>query len=289
MAERNVWYERLTWPQIRAAARDDKVILVPFASIEQHGPHLPVDVDLRLAREVCVRAAERNPNCLVMTPMAFGFEPHHMAWPGTIDVDWDVLIRYGVGVVSSLARHGFKRILIVNGHGSNRPIMEMIVRLAQVRHPEILCAGQSWFARGAVADAFQPLQESEVTSHACELETSAYLAIDPDLVDMSQAVPDYSFRRSPHFWADLTGRKPDPSCTVPLVAMEYFSTGSFTGVRGDPSKASAEKGERVLEAAAGEIAAIVDEMRAREIVVPPDYHEADLEALKREAAAAGSR
>ncbi len=283
MTERTIFYERLTWPQIRNAARDDKVIVIPFASIEQHGPHLPVDVDLRLAREVCVRAAKRNPNCLVMTPMAFGFEPHHMAWPGTIDIDWDVLIRYGVCVVSSLARAGFKRILIINGHGSNRPILEMIVRLAQVKHPEILCAGQSWFALGAVAKAFQPLQESRNTSHACELETAAYLAIEPELVDMSQAQADYSFRVSPHFWADLSGKKPDPSCTVPLVAMEYFSTGSHTGVRGDPTKATAEKGQAALEAAADEIAAIVDELRAREIIVPPDHHEADVEELKRRA------
>jgi creatinine amidohydrolase len=287
MTERTIFYERLKWPEIREAARADAVIIIPFASIEQHGPHLPVDVDLRLAREVCVRAAGRNPNCLVMTPMAFGFEPHHMAWPGTIDVDWDVLIRYGVCVVSSLARHGFKRILIINGHGSNRPILEMIVRLAQVQHPETLIAGQSWFALGAVAKAFQPLQESDHTSHACELETAAYLAIEPELVDMSQAVADYSFRRSPHFWADLTGKKPDVDCTMPLVAMEYFSTGSYTGVRGDPSKATAEKGEVALEAAADEVAAIVDEMRARDIIAPPDYHEAEVEELKRRARAAG--
>ena len=75
MAERNIFYERLKWPEIRAAAQHDQVVVIPFASIEQHGPHLPVDVDLRLAREVCVRAARRNPNCLVMTPLAFGFEP----------------------------------------------------------------------------------------------------------------------------------------------------------------------------------------------------------------------
>jgi len=289
MAKRNIFYERLTWPQIRDAARDDKVIVIPFASIEQHELHLPVDVDLRLAREVCMRAARRNPNCLVMTPMAFGFEPHHMAWPGTIDVDWDVLIRYGVCVVSSLARHGFRRILIINGHGSNRPILEMIVRLAQVKHPEILCAGQSWFALGAVGKAFQPLQESSHTSHACELETAAYLAIEPELVDMSEAQPDTSFRRSRHFWADLTGKKPEPSCTVPLVAMEYFSTGSYTGVRGDPSKATAEKGHAVLEAAPDEVAAIIEEMRARAIIPPPDHHEADVEDLKRQARAAGIR
>jgi creatinine amidohydrolase len=283
MDERQFLYERMTWPQLREAARRDMVVIIPFASIEQHGPHLPVDVDLRLAREVCVRAAHRNPDCLVMTPLAFGFEPHHMSWPGTIDVDWDVLIRYGVCVVSSLARHGFRRVLLVNGHGSNRPILDLIVRLAQVKHPEALIAGQSWFALHKVGQAFAPLKESVHTSHACELETSAYLAIDPDAVDMDEAVADYSFRRSAHFWSDLGGRGPDNFSVNPLVAMEYFSTGSWTGVRGDPTKATAEKGRVVLEAAADEIAEIVVEMRARAILPPPDHHLSDVEELKRRA------
>jgi hypothetical protein len=65
--------------------------------------------------------------------------------------------------------------------------------------------------------------------------------------------------------------------------MEYFATGSYTGVRGDPSKATAEKGHAALEAAAGEVAAIVDEMRARKIIAPPDHHETDVEALRRQA------
>ncbi|RAI01761.1 hypothetical protein DLJ53_10160 [Acuticoccus sediminis] len=284
-----IYYERLTWPKIREAAAADKVVIIPFASIEQHGPHLPVDVDLRLASEVCVRAAKRNPNSLVMTPMAFGFEAHHMAWPGTIDVDWDLLVKYGVCVVSSLIRGGFKRILIINGHGSNRPLLDLIVRLSQIKHPEALVAGQSWFALGAVAKAFQPLQESEHTSHACELETAAYLAIDPDRVDMEQAVADYSFRRGPHFWSDLTGRRPDPDSTVPLVVMEYFATGSATGVRGDPTKATAEKGEAALEAAANEVSEIIDEIRQREILPPPDYRDADVEELKRRARPTGRR
>ncbi|MCS7268955.1 MAG: creatininase family protein [Geminicoccaceae bacterium] len=281
MADRQIFYERLTWPEIREAARRDTVILLPFASIEQHGFHLPVDVDLRLAREVCIRAAKKNPHTLVMTPLAFGFEPHHMAWPGTIDVDWDVLIRYGVCVVSSLVRSGFRRILMINGHGSNRPIMEMIVRLAQVKHPEALVAGQSWFALQRVAEVFGAMQESRFTSHACELETSAYLAIDPEAVKMEQAVRDETFRRSPHIWTDLTGRRPDPDSSTPLVMMEYFSTGSLSGVRGDPTKASAEKGEKALEAAAEEVAAIVDELRARAIRLPETFHDVPLETIRR--------
>ena len=71
--------------------------------------------------------------------------------------------------------------------------------------------------------------------------------------------------------------------------MEYFATGSCTGVRGDPSKATAAKGEAALEAAADEVAAIVEELRAREIIPPPDYHDADVEQLKQRAAAAGKR
>ena len=100
MPEHQILYERMTWPQLREAARANRVVLLPLGAIEQHGFHLPVDVDVRIAREVCERAARLNPNALVMTPMAFGFETHHMDWPGTIDIDWDVLVKYGVCVCS---------------------------------------------------------------------------------------------------------------------------------------------------------------------------------------------
>ena len=281
MKPREILYERMTWPQLREAARADMVVLVPFGSIEQHGFHLPVDVDIRIAREVCERAARRTDHAIVMAPMVFGFETHHMDWPGTIDIDWDVLVKYGVCVCSSLARHGFRRILVINGHGSNRPILDMIVRLTAIKHPDIICAGQSWFHLGDVMAEFNTIRDSEVSSHADELETAAYLAIDEAAVDMSQAMRDMTIRQSPHIWADLAGRKPHANSKHPLVMMEHFSTGSVSGVRGDPTKATAEKGRRVLDAAAREIAEIVDELRAREIVLPTDYHDVEVDELKR--------
>ena len=281
MPEHQILYERMTWPQLREAARADRVVLLPFGAIEQHGFHLPVDVDVRIAREVCERTARLNPNALVMTAMPFGFETHHMDWPGTIDVEWEVLIKFGVCVCSSLARHGFRRILIVNGHGSNRPILDMITRLTVIRHPDVICAGQSWFHLGDVMKAFNEVRESDMSSHADELETSAYLAIDPDAVDMSQAVRDTTFRRSPHVWGDLAGRKPTPESKSPLVMFEHFSTGSVSGVRGDPTRATAEKGRLLLEAAARELAEIVDELRARPIVPPVDHHESEIAELRR--------
>jgi creatinine amidohydrolase len=216
-----------------------------------------------------------------MAPMVFGFESHHMDWPGTIDIDWDVLIKYGVCVCSSLARHGFRRIMIVNGHGSNRPILDMITRLTVIKHPEVICAGQSWFHLGDVMRVFNEIRDSDLSSHADELETSAYLAIDADAVDMSQAMRDTTFRSSRHVWGDLTGHKPFPAATTPLVMFEHFSTGSISGVRGDPTKATAEKGRAVLDAAAAELAQIVDELRARQIVPPTDHHQSDVAELKR--------
>jgi creatinine amidohydrolase len=281
VAEHEIFYERMTWPQIREAARADRVVLVPFGAIEQHGFHLPVDVDIRIAREVCERTARLTPDALVMAPLVFGFETHHMDWPGTIDIDWDVLVKYGVCVCSSLVRHGFKRILIVNGHGSNRPILDLITRLTVIRHPGVLCAGQSWFHLGDVMQAFNDVRDSDLSSHADELETSAYLAIDPGAVDMSQAIRDTTFRRSPHVWGDLAGRKPSPDSKSPLVMFEHFSTGSISGVRGDPSVATAEKGRLLLDAAARELAQIVAEIRAREIVLPTDHHESEVAELKR--------
>ncbi len=281
MPEHQILYERMTWPQLREAARANRVVLLPFGAIEQHGFHLPVDVDVRIAREVCERAARLNPNALVMMPMAFGFETHHMDWPGTIDIDWDILVKYGVCVCSSLARHGFRRILIVNGHGSNRPILDLITRLTVIKHPDVLCAGQSWFHLGDVMKAFNEVRESDMSSHADELETSAYLAIDADAVDMSQAVRDTTFRRSPHVWGDLASRRPTPESKSPLVMFEHFSTGSISGVRGDPTSATAEKGRLLLDAAAKELAEIVDELRARPIVLPTDHHGSDVAELRR--------
>ena len=131
-----------------------------------------------------------------------------------------------------------------------------------------------------------------MSSHADELETSAYLAIDPGAVDMSQAVRDTTFRRSPHVWGDLAGLGArTPNSKSPLVRMfEHFSTGSISGVRGDPTTAARPRRAGAAARSGGQGAGR-DRRRAGggQIVPPTDHHEADVEALKRHAAAAGTR
>ncbi len=103
-------------------------------------------------------------------------------------------------------------------------------------------------------------------NHACEFETSLYLALAPELVDMSQAVRELSHRPSKNYWGDLIGGD------GPLVMMEYWSAISDTGVMGDPTKATAEKGRALFDAAAAGIVELVDEMRARAPAERKDHH-----------------
>jgi len=262
-------YGEMTWPEIKEAAAADRVAVVPIATIEDHGLHLPVDTDLLLCATVCEEAVAHAPERAVLVPpINHGYSPHHMDFPGPITIGAETLIRYGVDVCTSLAHHGFKKILIVNGHGSNTPFIDIIARLATVQTGALAAAVNYWAAPG-VREVAESLRESEAIggmNHACEFETSLYLAIKPDLVDMSKAVHELSHRPSKNYWTDLVGGD------GPLVMMEHWSTLTDSGVMGDPTKATAEKGHRLLAAAANGIVELIDEMRARTTRPRRDHH-----------------
>jgi creatinine amidohydrolase len=109
------------------------------------------------------------------------------------------------------------------------------------------------------------IRESEVTSHACELETSLYLAIDPTPVKMDKAERDITMPMSPHVFSDLAGGKPRSDFKNPVRLTEYWSTVTRNGVRGDPTKATAEKGNIILDTAAKELVEIIHELNDRAV------------------------
>lgn len=262
-------YGSLTWPQVKEAVAARKVPVVPVAVLEDHGLHLPIDTDLLLCTAVCERAvAQASDRALLVPAINHGFTPHHMDFPGPITIGAETFIRYGVDVCSSLARHGFTRILIVNGHGSNTPFVDIIARLTVIETGALAAAVNYWNAPG-VHDVAEGLRESDAIggmNHACEFETSLYLALRPDLVDMTKAARELSHRPSKNYWTDLVAGD------GPLAMMEYWSALSESGVMGDPTKASTEKGKRLLDAAAGGIVELIDELRARPDAVRKDHH-----------------
>jgi creatinine amidohydrolase len=262
-------YGEMTWRQIRDAAGQDRVAVIPVATIEDHGPHLPVDTDLLLCEAACERAVAQVPaKAILVPPVIHGYSPHHMDFPGPITIQWDTFVKYVLDVCKSLVAHGFKRILIVNGHGSNTPFVEVVARLTVVQTGALAAAVNYWNAPG-VHEVAESLRESDKVggmNHACEFETSIYLALRPDLVDMSKAVRELSHQPTKNYWTDLVGGD------GPLMMMEHWSALSRSGVMGDPTKASPQKGEKLLAAAAAGLVELIEELRQRRQAERLDHH-----------------
>ncbi len=259
-------YERLTWPEVRRASAEDRVALIPVGTLEDHGPHLPIDADVRLITEICRRAAEVASDEIVLLPtIPHGYSPHHMDFPGPITIGWDTFTKYCKDVGVSLAHHGFRRMLFLNGHGSNQNLVEMAARLVMIDHPEVLAAAAFYLLSKEGVKAVEEIRESEFggMAHADELETSIYLHVDPDAVDMEKAVDEqgYPAGENAHleWWAD-----------GPLKLMPWWSSFSRTGVQGTPTVATAEKGKAFLDAAVAECVSYVRELRAKPLPVRQD-------------------
>jgi creatinine amidohydrolase len=258
-------YEKMTWEEVDRAAVAGRVVVIPAGTLEDHGRHLPIDTDVVIAQVVCLAAAERIPDeVVVLPPITHGYSPHHIDFPGTLSIGWKTFVDHVVDLTRGLAHHGFRKMLLVNGHGSNRPVLDMASRLTMVEHPHVHCGFLSWWELTSVRERFAAVRESEWTAHACELETSAYLALDPAHVDMSKAERDVSFEKSPHFWSDLLGAPP-PGYRNSVALTEYWSTVTKDGVKGDPTVATAEKGKIAIDAAADELVDVIRELAARPI------------------------
>ncbi|NJO82110.1 MAG: creatininase family protein [Blastochloris sp.] len=154
-------YADLTWPEVNEAVEMGKVILLPVGSTEQHGRHLPLDVDNLLAASVCLEAGRRDPGRILVAPtIPYGFNIHAMDFPGTIHVAYDHFVEFCLDVVKSFAYHGFKRIVIVDGHGSNEHLLEFVGRRA-ILETDALVASFMWWNMLRVDPEFLPgLRES---------------------------------------------------------------------------------------------------------------------------------
>ena len=266
-------FAEMIWHEIRAAAQQDRVAVLPVATYEDHGPHLPVDVDVVLCTQICERAVNQIPSeAVLVPPVSHGYSPHHMDFHGTLTIDWDVFIRYVKNVCDSLAHHGFKRILIVNGHGSNTSPLDLAARLSIIESEgKILCASVNHWGLGRLKEAGKELRDSEIggTSHAGEYETSLYLALKPELVEMDKAVDERS-PLSSSFQFDLLAGGIPGSASASL--RPYWSALTASGIMGDATKATREKGEKFLEAAVEGLVDLIRELKSNPIPARRDQH-----------------
>jgi creatinine amidohydrolase len=255
-------YNRLTWPEVNEAIARQPLVILPTASTEQHGHHLPIDVDVFLAESVCLEVGRRaEGNVLVLPPIAYGLNLHHIDFPGTIHIEPEVFIAFCLNITKSVAYHGFQKILLVNGHGSNAPLIDIVARRT-VLETQSLCFATGYFF--FAWEAFHKVRESEIIAHADEFETSLYLHLAPDRVQMDKAVKD----------DDRMGRytSSDSTWGYPVRFNDYWSRWTDTGVHGDARCATAEKGKVIFEAAVAGLLGLADELRAWPIEKRRDYH-----------------
>jgi creatinine amidohydrolase len=262
-------YCKLSWPEVRRAAGQDRVAIVPIGTLEDHGPHLPLDTDVKLAEAICRAAANELADATVLLPaVVHGYSPHHMDFPGTITIGWDTFCRYCTDIALSLVRHGFGRVLLLNGHGSNQNLVEMAARLTMVEEPSARVAAAFYLSGAASQEVIAETRESDRggIAHACELETSLYLHLQPEAVDMSVAVDERGYPGGEHIWMDWSDG--------PLKLMPWWSSFSDTGIQGDATRATPEKGKMLFEAAVAEVVSFVAELRETPLTRRKDHHDA---------------
>jgi creatinine amidohydrolase len=261
-------YNRLTWAEMNDAIGAQKLVILPTASTEQHGRHLPLDVDLFLCESVCLEVGRRTADqVLVLPAIAYGLNLHHIDFPGTVHIEPETFIAFCLNITKSVAYHGFQKILLVNGHGSNAPLIDLVARRT-VLETRSLCFAANYAS--FLLEAFEPIRESAVMAHADEFETSLYLHLAPERVRMDLAVKD----------DDRMGRfvSSDSTRNYPVRFNDFWGRWTRTGVHGDPTKATAEKGRVLFEAAVSGLIELVGELRAWPITQRQDMHRHPVQA-----------
>ncbi len=265
-------YEKLTWPEIDDAVALGKICIVPCGAVEQHGHHLPLDVDLVCPVGIATGAGKEIADKLLVLPVVpYGYTGHVMDFPGTINTDYEHFIRGVLDITKSLAYHGFKKIILLNGHGSNMPNLDLVARRTNLE-TDAECTLIAWWNLLSVDKAFMPSwRESKFPggcAHACELETSLYLYLDGDNVRkdlIKSGVISFNEEGSPFNWVDLF-------TAGAATTVSWTSSYSDTGVLGDAELATEEKGQRVYVEAVKQLVSYATWWKDRPKDVRKDRH-----------------
>ena len=249
-AERQFAY--LNWKQVEALPKDKTLVVLPTAAIEQHGHHLPLATDTLINNLLLGRALDKldkDAPVYALPPICYGKSNEHIGFPGTLSVSAATFMAVVRDLGASLAASGIKKVVLYNTHGGNTSLVDVMARDLRAEF-----GLRVFYLSGAVGAKFEGIGEQERAYgfHAGEWETSLILVAAPELVDTTAYTVNYI--------ADVT----KPEFLLPENGPATFAwlTRDIapSGVMGDPHPASAEKGERWIEAAAVKVAAALEAM-----------------------------
>jgi creatinine amidohydrolase len=239
------WAE-MSWRDFATADMGKVVAVLPVAAIEQHGPHLPVGVDMFINEGYLARAVARVPDempVLILPVQAIGKSNEHVEFPGTLTLSMETVFRAWTEIGESVARTGCRKLIFMNSHGGNVPVIDAIVRELRVRY-RMLAVHAGWHRLGYPAHMFSDVERAHGI-HGGDVETSLMLAFRPHTVRMTEARNFVSAAIS------IEEEFRQLRVTQPIGFGWMSSDLNELGVVGDAANASAAKGEACAENGAG--------------------------------------
>lgn len=239
------YFPYLSWKEIADLPDKKNIVIVqPIGAIEQHGHHLPIAVDSAISLGVLGKALSKlndNIPAYALPCLYYGKSNEHDGFPGTISLTANTLLLVIKEMAESIYRAGFRKLVLMNSHGGQPQIMEIAARDLHQEHPDFAVFPLfTWRVPNIVGEMLTP-QEKEYGIHAGDAETSIMLSLLPDSVKMDLAVKEYPQGLPQDSLLDMEGKLPFAWLTREL---------SKTGVMGDATVASREKGDRILESVA---------------------------------------
>jgi creatinine amidohydrolase len=244
----------LSFTQVAALpARADTVIVLPAGSVEQHGAHLPCAVDVMIAAAVVGHALARLPvdvPAFALPPLTYGQSVEHEDFPGTLTLEAATVQATVEQIGASVWRAGFRKLLIVNGHGGQPQVLELAALQLRRQFGDFVVVPKFVWHLPHVAGQFLSATENRLAMHAGHAETALMLALAPETVHMDRAAAHYP----PEFDSPLLAPKGRPACA--WMSADFGDS----GVIGDPTGATAEQGRAILDSLADSWAQAITEL-----------------------------
>ena len=235
------FFPYLTWTEVQAMPDKANVVLIqPVGAIEQHGPHLPLIVDAAIGVAVLGKALQKLPPeipAYALPTLYYGKSSEHLHFPGTITLSAATLLATLMEIADSVYRAGFRKFVLMNSHGGQPQVMEIAARDIHVKYEDLMVFPLfTWRVPHITKELLTP-KEAQLGIHAGDAETSLMLSVLPEQVKMAAAVAEYPQGLPKDSLLSMEGKLPFAWVTGDL---------SKSGVIGDPTVATKEKGDRIL-------------------------------------------
>ncbi|MFV1980029.1 MAG: creatininase family protein [Rhodothermia bacterium] len=250
-----MFWDQLTSPQIAELDRSIAVVLL-MAATEQHGPHLPLATDRMIGEHFCLELNRRFPDDVLILPsMAVGCSEHHLDFAGSLSLQHATLLGQATDTLDSVIRHGFRNLIVLNSHGGNRAVSQVLLETFGFRNRQVNMVVATWWT--IAASGLLKLNDTGRggVGHGGEFETSLMLAIAPDLVHMDEVVPPQNSETYPWAAADMLR---GPKAGLYRTMREMTPNGVF----GDPRPATAEKGVAITELVTTALSQLVKDLQS---------------------------